>query len=97
VRRIPITLYPKVTAAGLAIHVVVENPELPILETDAREASASWNRRCGDFDDYADAPLLIGMMRNFIAHAEIESLSLSHDSNLSVWTIAMFKKEINGL
>lgn len=78
--RIPIAPHTKVVTAPLAVHVVIEDAQLSVLEADARQAGPAGNRGGHHFHHDADAPLLIAVVGNLVAYAQKESFSfdLSH-------------------
>jgi hypothetical protein len=82
-RRILITLNPKILTAPFAVHVVIEDSQLSVLEANPHETSPSWNCRSHDLHHDAKPPFFVVPVRDFIAHAEKESFPFFHGFDLS--------------
>src|SRR5262249_1887079 len=70
VLRVPVAPHPEIIAAALIVHVVVERAEPSVLKADAREARAAGNGGRHHLDDEPHAPLLVRLVRDFVADGE---------------------------
>ena len=93
--RIPIASHAEVVTAGVIIKIVVEAAQLPVLKTHAGEARTARNRRRHHFRDHAKTPLLVAQMIDFIADAQIQSLSFSGSEGPFVATMKMLKRQVD--